>query len=70
MSGGQQCLERLLFLYLCFSLSLSVFNVIMTKIEGKSQPNLILIDAEKFQDVKWIRIKCDDSDEEMDRKST
>lgn len=39
-------------------------NVTLTKVDGTPQPNLILINAEKFQNVKWIRIKCDDSDAE------
>jgi len=44
-----------------YALSPTELNVTLTKIEGKSQPNLILIDAEQFQNIKWIRIKCADS---------
>ena len=47
-----------------YGLSPNELNVTLTKIEGKLQPNLILVDAETFQNVKWIRIKCDDSDGE------
>jgi hypothetical protein len=47
-----------------FTLSPKELNITLTKIEGKRQPNIILIDAEKFQDIKWIRIKCADSDGE------
>ena len=39
-------------------------NVTLKKIEGNAPPNFILIDAEQFQNIKWIRIKCADSDEE------
>ena len=39
-------------------------NVTLTKHEGKSQPKIILIDADKLQNIKWIRIKCADSDGE------
>ena len=45
-----------------FTLSPKELNVTLTKIEGK--PNIILINAEQFQNIKWIRIKCADSDEE------
>jgi hypothetical protein len=38
--------------------------VTLEKIEGKPQPNFILIDEEQFQNIKWIRIKCADSDGE------
>ena len=44
-----------------FTLSPKELHVTLTKIEGKSQPSLILIDAKKFQNIKWIRIKCTDS---------
>ena len=33
-------------------------------IQRKSQPNFILIDAEQFQNIKWVRIKCADFDKE------
>jgi hypothetical protein len=32
--------------------------VTLTKIEGKPQSNFILVDTEKLQHIKWIRIKC------------
>lgn len=44
-----------------FTLSPKELTVTLSKIEGKPQPNFILIDAEQFQDIKWIRIKCADS---------
>ncbi len=31
------------------------------ELEGKPHPDFILIDVEKFQNIKWIRIKCADS---------
>ncbi len=47
-----------------YSLSPKELNVTLTKIGQKPQSNIILIDAEKFQNIKWIRIKCVDNDEE------
>jgi hypothetical protein len=44
-----------------YTLSPKELNITLTKIEGKPQPNLILIDAENFQNIKWIRIRCADS---------
>ena len=44
-----------------YTLSPKQLNVTLSKIEGKPQPNLILLDAEQFQNIKWIRIKCADS---------
>jgi hypothetical protein len=38
--------------------------VTLSRIEDKSEPNLILIDANKFQNIKWIRIKFADSNGE------
>jgi len=38
--------------------------VTLTKIEGNTQPNFILMDAEHFQNIKWIRIKCVDNEKE------
>ena len=32
--------------------------------EEKAKSNIILIDAEQFQKIKWIRIKCDNSEKE------
>jgi len=34
------------------------------ELEGKPHPDFILIDVEKFQDIKWIRIEYADSDGE------
>jgi len=45
-----------------YALSPKQLNVTLSKIEGKPQPNLILLDAEQFQNIKWIRIRCADSD--------
>jgi len=45
-----------------YTLSPQELNVTLTRIEGKSQPNFILMDEEQFQNIKWIRIKCADSD--------
>jgi len=47
-----------------YTLSPKELNVTLSKIEGKPHPNFILIGAEKFQDIKWIRIKCADSGRE------
>jgi hypothetical protein len=46
--------------------ALSPYHLILTlkKIEGKPQPKIILIDADKFQNIKGIRIKCADSEGE------
>jgi len=45
-----------------YKLSPKELNVTLTKIEGKPQPKIITIDAEQFHNIKWIRIKCADSD--------
>ena len=47
-----------------YTLSPKELNVTLKKQEGKPQLDFILIDAEQFQNIKWIRIKCDDSDGE------
>jgi hypothetical protein len=47
-----------------FTLSPTELHVTLTKLEGKSQPNFIIINAEQFQNIKWIRIKCVDNDKE------
>jgi len=47
-----------------YKLSPKELNVTLSKIEGSPQPNLILLDAEHFKNIKWIRIKCADSDGE------
>ncbi len=44
-----------------YTLSPTELNVTLRKIGEKPQPNFILIDAEQFQNIKWIRIKCADS---------
>jgi len=36
--------------------------VTLSKIEEKPQPHFILVDTEKLQNMKWIRIICADSD--------
>jgi len=46
------------------TLSPKELNVTLTKIGEKPHLNCILIDADKFQDIKWIRIKCADIDKE------
>ena len=45
-------------------LSPKQLNVTLSKIEEKPISNFVLIDAEEFQNIKWIRIKCADSDGE------
>jgi len=45
-----------------YDLSPNQLIVTMFKKEEKSKSNIILIDAEHFQNIKWIRIKCYDSD--------
>ena len=47
-----------------YNLSLNNLNVTLTKIGKNAQPNFIHIDAEQFQNIKWIRIKCVDNDKE------
>ncbi len=47
-----------------YTLSPKELNVTLSKIEGKPQTNFILIDTEHIQNIKWIRIKCADSDGE------
>ena len=44
-----------------YSLFPKELNVTLTEIGKDSKPNIIIIDAEKFQDIKWIRIKCAES---------
>jgi len=45
-------------------LSPKELNVTLTKQEGNAQPDLILLDARQFRNIKWIRIRCDRSDGE------
>ncbi|MGB2763827.1 MAG: PEGA domain-containing protein [Candidatus Aminicenantaceae bacterium] len=47
-----------------YSLSPKELNLRLIKIEGKTKPDFILINAEQFKNIKWIRIKCADSDRE------
>jgi len=47
-----------------YDLSPNQLIVTMVKKEEKSKSNIILIDAEHFQNIKWIRIKCDNSEKE------
>ncbi len=39
------------------SLSPKVLDIMLNKIEGNPQPLVILMDSDKFQNIKWIRIK-------------
>ena len=41
-----------------YTLSPEVVNFTLTKQEGKPQPDLILLDARQFQNIKWLRIRC------------
>jgi len=45
-------------------LYLKELNVTLEKIKGKPQPKIILLDAEQFQNIKMIRIRCAPSDGE------
>jgi len=47
-----------------FLLSPRVLDITLTKIEGNPQPLVILTDSEQFQNIKWIRIKCADSNKD------
>ena len=47
-----------------YTLSPKELNVTLKKQEGKPQLDFILIDEEQFRNIKWIRIKCADSDGE------
>jgi len=44
-----------------YLLSPRVLDITLTKIEGNPQPLVILTDSEQFQNIKWIRIKCAES---------
>lgn len=44
-----------------YSLSPIQLIVTLTKIEEKPQPDLILLDARQFRNIKWIRIRCADT---------
>lgn len=39
-------------------------QVTLTKIEGQARTNLVVITAGQLDNIKWIRIKCSDSQEE------
>lgn len=47
-----------------YTLSPAHLNVTLKKQEGNAQPDLILLDARRFRSIKWIRIRCDNSDGE------
>jgi hypothetical protein len=46
-------------------LSPTEFDVILTKTEGNPQPDRIFIDSDKFQSIKWIRIKLSPRETEI-----
>lgn len=39
-------------------------NATLSKIKGELQPKVFIIDTKQFQNIKWIRIKCEDIDKE------
>ncbi|NIM91619.1 MAG: PEGA domain-containing protein [Candidatus Aminicenantes bacterium] len=45
-------------------LSPKQLNVTLSKIEEMPISNFVFIDAEEFQNIKWIRVKCADSEGE------
>jgi len=47
-----------------FNLSPSELDLTLTKIEGKPQPDIMVLDSGQVQNIKWIRIKLTDSDRE------
>jgi len=47
-----------------YSLSPKELNVKLTRIQGKPQTKIVVIDTDQFQNIKWIRIRCTDNDEE------
>ncbi len=47
-----------------YELSPTDFQVTLTKIEDQARIDLIILEAEQFQHIKWIRIKCVDNDKE------
>ncbi len=47
-----------------YSLSPKELNVKLTRVQGKPQTKIVVIDTEQFQNIKWIRIRCTDTDEE------
>jgi len=50
-------------------LSPKELKVTLTKQEGNAQPDLILLDAEQLQSIKWLRIRCARSDGENFEKN-
>jgi hypothetical protein len=48
-----------------FTLSPKELNATLSKVEGESYPHFIVINTEQFQSIKWIRIRCADSDNEQ-----
>jgi hypothetical protein len=48
-----------------FKLSPKELKVTLTKTDEKSQFDIIQIDSAQFQNVKWIRIRCANSDDEQ-----
>ncbi|NOR21419.1 MAG: hypothetical protein GQ476_01785, partial [Candidatus Aminicenantes bacterium] len=47
-----------------FTLSPKELNVTLTTIKNRPHSYLIFLDAKQFKNIKWIRIKCADSDGE------
>jgi len=41
-----------------YTLSPEQLNVTLEKQEGKPQPEIILLDARQFRNIKWLRIRC------------
>jgi hypothetical protein len=48
-----------------FALSPKELNAALSKVEGESHPDSIVINSEQFQSIKWIRIRSVDSDNEQ-----
>jgi hypothetical protein len=47
-----------------FNLSPPELDLTLTKIEGKPQSDIIIMDSGRVQNIRWIRIKLSDSDRE------
>jgi hypothetical protein len=47
-----------------FTPSPAELDVALEKIKDKPQPDITVIDSERFQNIKWIRIKLSNSDKE------
>jgi hypothetical protein len=52
-----------------YTLHPKTLSVTLTQYREKARPHIILIDAEKFRDIKWIRIKCDENNRQEKHKS-